>query len=74
MSQLPEEAVITSSIATKHYGVSCYNFYEENEDAGEKKIWNKYEHINQVSKMTWYINIVYLSSVCLPLSLLSNVL
>jgi hypothetical protein len=68
MSQLPEEAVITSSVATKHYGVSANGVYNEDEDAGQKKVWDIYESIFRVSKMTYYIYVVRRTFTHLPLS------
>ncbi|KAH0566440.1 hypothetical protein GP486_000152 [Trichoglossum hirsutum] len=55
LSQMPQEAVITSVVAPRHYGVTANNIYRESEDAGQPKIWDKYECIHRVSKMTWFI-------------------
>ncbi|KAL8887793.1 MAG: hypothetical protein Q9215_004678 [Flavoplaca cf. flavocitrina] len=56
LSQLPQEAAITSTVATKHYGVSANAAYDRREDAGQEVIIDKYTGKKQVSKMTWYIN------------------
>ncbi|KAI9888402.1 MAG: hypothetical protein M1814_000494 [Vezdaea aestivalis] len=45
MSQLPEKAVITSTVATNHYGVSALYTYRETEHAGQTKLWDKYEKL-----------------------------
>ena len=52
---MPHEAVITSTVATRHYGVTANAIYRESEDAGQEKIRDKYEGIYRVRKMTWYI-------------------
>ena len=55
MSQLPQEAVIVSSIAEKHYGVSARSLYDEDEDSGQQTVWDEYDLAYKVVKMTWYI-------------------
>lgn len=55
LSQLPSEAVITSTVAVRHYGVEAHSVYKESEDAGQPKFWNKYYGQYRCSKMTWYI-------------------
>jgi hypothetical protein len=59
---MPREAVVTSTKAVRHYGVSANAVYKEAEDAGQPKIWDRFESIYRVSKMTWYINYVSLFS------------
>lgn len=56
MSLLPQEAAITSLSAQRHYGVSANCIYKEQEDYGQEKIWDHWEHRWRVAKMTWYIN------------------
>ncbi|KAL9027295.1 MAG: hypothetical protein Q9196_004162 [Gyalolechia fulgens] len=56
LSVLPQEAAITSTVATKHYGVAANAPYDKNEDAGQPSITNRYTGKEKVSKMTWYIN------------------
>lgn len=58
LSQLPHEAAVTSTQAVKHYGVSANSIYKESEDAGQPKLWDRYENTWRVTKMTWYINMV----------------
>ncbi|MCJ1283392.1 hypothetical protein MMC26_002720 [Xylographa opegraphella] len=55
LSQLPQEASITSSVATRHYGVSAMSTYNEAEDSGQIKKKDTYTGVDRVSKMTWYI-------------------
>lgn len=40
LSQLPQEALIVSNQATRHYGVSALSIYEEKIDEGQPKIWD----------------------------------
>ncbi|KAL8946545.1 MAG: hypothetical protein Q9222_007072 [Ikaeria aurantiellina] len=56
LSQLPQEAAITSTVATKHYGVSARAPYDPIVDAGQPTTLNKYTGKTRVEKMTWYIN------------------
>ena len=56
MSQLPQEAAITSTSAPRHYGVRANTHYKESEDYGREKIWDHWEDLWRVAKMTWYIN------------------
>lgn len=42
----------------KHYGVAARAIYNEAEDAGQEKIWDAWEGIYRVMKMTWYLNYV----------------
>lgn len=57
LSKAPREATITSTVATRHYGVAARSPWEE-EDEGQTKIWDSYKEIYRVRKMTWYINTV----------------
>jgi len=57
---MPHEAVVTSTKSVRHYGVSANAIYKEAEDLGQEKIWDSYESLFRVSKMTWYINYVSL--------------
>ncbi|KAI4202012.1 MAG: hypothetical protein LQ350_002917 [Teloschistes chrysophthalmus] len=56
LSQLPQEAAITSTVATKHLGVAANAPYDEREDRGQPTTTNKYTGKQKVSKMTWYIH------------------
>ncbi|CAO1601112.1 hypothetical protein XANCAGTX0491_004776 [Xanthoria calcicola] len=56
LSQLPEEAAITSTVSTKHYGVSANALYDEKEDAGQPTTVHKYNGKTRVEKMYWYIH------------------
>lgn len=58
MSQMPHEAVVTSTKCVRHYGVSANAIYKEAEDLGQEKIWDTYEGLWRVCKMTWYLNYV----------------
>ncbi|KAL8856127.1 MAG: hypothetical protein Q9178_007252 [Gyalolechia marmorata] len=53
--KLRQEATITSTVATKHYGVAAYDTYDEIEDAGQPTIKDKYTGETQVKKITWFI-------------------
>lgn len=55
LSQLPQEASIVSTVATRHYGVSASSNYNEIEDAGQPRRYDRYEGCDRVTKMTWYI-------------------
>src|ERR1700722_16058986 len=54
LSQLPTEAVVTSTIAARHYGVMCRSPYNELEDAGQERIYDaslgKYK-VQKVSRL-----------------------
>lgn len=52
-----------SSVAERHYGVTCRALYDEKEDQGRKKTWDSYEGIYRVEKMTWFINKASLSRI-----------
>ncbi|KAL8667386.1 MAG: hypothetical protein Q9202_000602 [Teloschistes flavicans] len=50
LSQLPQEAAITSTVATKHFGVSANAPYDEREDRGQPTTTSKYTGKQKVSK------------------------
>lgn len=50
LSQLPEEAAITSTVSTKHYGVSANSTYDEKEDAGQPTTVHKYNGKRRVKR------------------------
>ena len=52
LSMLPREAAITSTVATKHYGVAANCTYDETEDAGQPTSVNKYTGKTRVSKVS----------------------
>ena len=56
LSQLPQEAAITSTVATKHYGVSANAAYDKREDAGQEVIIDKYTGKKKVSKVRLFCN------------------
>lgn len=51
LSQLPQEAAITSTVATKHLGVAANAPYDEREDRGQPTTTNKYTGKQKVSKV-----------------------
>lgn len=55
MSQLPQEARVTVSVAPKHYGVASWNVYDKIRDAGEQSVYYAVEDTYRAKKMTWYI-------------------
>jgi hypothetical protein len=55
---MPQEAVIKSRVAVRHYGVKASSIYHEDEDAGQHKWWDEYFAAYRVMKMTWYIETV----------------
>ena len=57
LSKVPREATITSTVATRHYGVSA-KFQWEQEDEGQPQIWDSFREQHRVKKMTWYIKTV----------------
>jgi hypothetical protein len=59
---MPHEAVVTSTKSVRHYCISANAIYKEEENAGQTEIWDRYESLYRVSKMTWYINYVSLLS------------
>lgn len=50
-----------STVATTHYGVSASSNYNEIEDVGQPRRYDKFEGCDRVTKMTWYIEIVRVS-------------
>lgn len=59
LSRLPQEAKVISNVAEKHYGVSANYPWEDLRDAGQEKIWDKWEEIYRVKKMEWFITKVH---------------
>lgn len=55
MSQLPQEACVTSNVAPKHYGVAIGFEYDPTRDGNEKQWHLAYEDIPRVSVMNWHI-------------------
>jgi hypothetical protein len=55
---MPHQAVVTATKCVRHYGVSARAMYKESEDAGQEKIYDAWEGIYRVMKMTWYLNYV----------------
>ena len=53
LSQLPGEAVITSTGARKHYGVASKQPYDERRDAAQPRIWDKYQEIWRTVKQKY---------------------
>ena len=50
LSQLPQ-AVITSSVATRHYGVSALSIVSDEEDRKQEIIQNEFTGREQVNKV-----------------------
>ena len=55
MNRLTNSTTITSSVATRHYGVAAKETYNISEDYGETTYTDKHDGVTQVQKMTWYI-------------------
>jgi len=55
LSQLPQEASVTSNVAPKHYGVCGGNIYDASRDEGQSKYLDEYEDVWRCHVMTWYI-------------------
>ncbi|KAG4434043.1 hypothetical protein IFR05_010465 [Cadophora sp. M221] len=55
LSQLPQEAMIVSNQATRHYGVTSASLFNATRDSGQIKIWNPSLGVDAVHHMTWYI-------------------
>lgn len=57
LSKLPREAVVVSSIAERHYGVTTGARYVHTRDASRAKYkyWDEWEEIYRIGKMNWYI-------------------
>lgn len=62
LSQLPDEATITSSVATRHYGVSAMSEYEDIRDRGQEKVWSEADGKYKVSKVSLSLLCLYLQS------------
>jgi hypothetical protein len=52
LSQLPEEAVITSTVAPRHYGVSANEDYNQYEDAGQRPSYDASLGKSRVKKVS----------------------
>ncbi|KAH9205472.1 Hsp70 family protein-like protein [Leptodontidium sp. 2 PMI_412] len=55
LSQLPQQALIVSNQATRHYGVTSSNPFDATRDSGQVKTWNSAQGVDTVELMTWYI-------------------
>ena len=56
MYNTPNEAVVVSNVATKHYGVDCINYnIDPIEDKEENQTYSHYLRQWGVKKMVWYI-------------------
>ncbi|PVH80873.1 putative heat shock 70 kDa protein 12A [Cadophora sp. DSE1049] len=55
LSQLPEEAVIVSNQATRHYGVNAMFPFQPDRDADQTKTFGSITGEDRVHLMTWYI-------------------
>ncbi|KAK2691598.1 hypothetical protein QWA68_007810 [Fusarium oxysporum] len=56
LSRLPGEAIVTSTSATRHYGVRSWNVHDPVLDAGQPtELWR--DGTTRSKCMTWYINI-----------------
>lgn len=55
MFQLPSQASVVASVASKHYGVSAHTSYDQKIDEGQDKWWSEEYEKWQVDRMTWYI-------------------
>lgn len=58
LSKLPQEAVVISSVAEAHYGVTASVPWDFKRDAGKEshRFWDEWEEIHRISRMTWYIH------------------
>jgi hypothetical protein len=52
LSQLPQEALIVSNQATRHYGVSANAIFDEEEDDERNKMWDPVCGVWQIRKVT----------------------
>ncbi|PQE04134.1 hypothetical protein CJF31_00003249 [Rutstroemia sp. NJR-2017a BVV2] len=55
LSRLPQEAIIVSTQATRHYGVSAMELYDEEIDKGQLKVYDASDSKHRAKRMTWYI-------------------
>jgi hypothetical protein len=51
LSQLPQEALIVSNQATRHYGVSSNAIFDEEEDEERNKTWDPIEAVWRIRKV-----------------------
>ncbi|TGO63683.1 hypothetical protein BCON_0011g00230 [Botryotinia convoluta] len=56
LSCLPQKAVIVSTQATKHYGVSARPPYDNKIDKGQWKVYDSSTGVYRTDRMTWYIH------------------
>ena len=54
LSQLPQEALIVSNQATRHYGVSANAIFDEEEDEERNKTWDPVRGVWQIRKVMNY--------------------
>ncbi|KAG5977078.1 hypothetical protein E4U56_000482 [Claviceps arundinis] len=54
LSKLPDQAAVTSTCATRHYGTKYWTHYDVSRDAGEKTYLNRAGKL-MVDKMGWFI-------------------
>ncbi|RAL62854.1 hypothetical protein DID88_004695 [Monilinia fructigena] len=55
LSRLPQEAVIVSTQATRHYGVSAMELHDDEIDKGQLKVYDASDGKSRAQRMTWYI-------------------
>ncbi|KAK3343434.1 Hsp70 family protein-like protein [Lasiosphaeria hispida] len=56
LSQLPRQATVVATSATKHYGTKARSVYDSVIDAGVPKTVDPYDGRLRASRMTWFIN------------------
>ncbi|KAF2103534.1 hypothetical protein NA57DRAFT_53054 [Rhizodiscina lignyota] len=58
LSKLPQEALVVSSVAERHYGVSAGAEWDYYRDKGREneKFWDKYEEVYRIRTLAWYIH------------------
>ncbi|KAG5996743.1 hypothetical protein E4U52_005959 [Claviceps spartinae] len=54
LSKLPDQAAVTSTCATRHYGTKYWTHYDVSRDAGEKTYLNRAGEM-MVDKIGWFI-------------------
>jgi hypothetical protein len=76
LSKLPQEAIVVSSVAERHYGVSAGELFEPTRDAGhdEHKYWDEFQEIHRIKRMSWYISKVRHCLVLAQLRITSSML
>ncbi|KAH6884874.1 hypothetical protein B0T10DRAFT_550765 [Thelonectria olida] len=57
LSRMPREAIVTTTSATRHYGVSAMSVHDPIRDAGQLKIPFRRDGTVRSETMTWYINL-----------------